>query len=173
MNYHNIKHDDMLNGDGLRVTLFVSGCTHKCPGCQNPETHDVDSGIPFDIDAFNEIAEELKKDYISGLTISGGDPLIAFNIGEIADLVELIKAMFPQKNIWLYTGYTIEEIKNLTSPFGNTNKLLRDAYIRVLSNVDVLVEGRFVKELADVNAPWVGSTNQRIINSKGMWKNGY
>lgn len=166
MNYHNIKHDDMLNGDGLRVTLFVSGCTHNCPGCQNPETHDVDSGIPFDADAFNEIAEELKKDYISGLTISGGDPLIAFNIGEIADLVELIKAMFPQKNIWLYTGYTIEEIKNLTSPFGNTNKLLRDAYIRVLSNVDVLVEGRFVKEFADVNAPWVGSTNQRIIKIK-------
>ena len=75
MNYHNILHDDMRNGEGLRVVLFVAGCNHHCKGCHNPETWDVNSGIKFDIDAFFEIMDELKKDYISGLTLSGGDPL--------------------------------------------------------------------------------------------------
>ena len=168
MNYHNIKHDDMLNGDGLRVTLFVSGCTHNCPGCQNPETHDVDSGIPFDAAAREEIFTELSKDYISGLTISGGDPLLFINVEDVAQLVEDVKWEFPKKTVWIYTGYTAEEIKNMINSSGYLNVV---PWIKVLKYTDVLVEGRFIKDLADVNEPWVGSTNQRIIrNMQEIWK---
>lgn len=154
MNYHNIKHDDMLNGDGLRVTLFVSGCSHHCPGCQNPETHPIDSGIPFDEAAKEEIFEQLSKDYIDGITFSGGDPCHPENIDTVVHLMYEIKDKFPDKTIWLYTGYTVDELG------------MRHWGVNVLRLADVIVEGEFVKELADVNAPWVGSTNQNVIRKK-------
>lgn len=154
MNYHNIKHDDMLNGDGLRVVLFVSGCSHYCNGCQNPQTWDNNSGIPFDEDALSEIFQELNKDYISGLTLSGGDPLNDHNLTDILNLVKMVKRNFPDKTIWIYTGYTFEEIQN------DNDKM------EIINLCDVLVDGPFIKELADVNYPWCGSTNQRVISLK-------
>lgn len=98
MNYHNITKDDMLNGDGLRVVLWVAGCTHRCPSCHNPETWDVFGGIPFDAAARRELWEELRKDYVSGITFSGGDPLHPENIKEVEKLARECKTQFPEKN---------------------------------------------------------------------------
>lgn len=151
MNYHNIKHDDMNNGPGLRVTLFVSGCDHYCNGCQNPETWSTKSGIPFDDTAIEEIFEQLNNDYISGITFSGGDPLNANNRVEVCSLIHQIRLKYGKsKSIWIYTGYTWEEIVNTLTP--------------VLLGVDVLIDGMFDKDLADVNYHWAGSTNQRVID---------
>lgn len=151
MNYHDIKHDDMNNGPGLRVTLFVSGCDHYCNGCQNPETWDTKSGIPFDNTAIEEIFKQLDNDYISGITFSGGDPLNANNRVEVCSLIHQIRLKYGKsKSIWIYTGYTWEEIVNTLTP--------------VLLGVDVLIDGMFDKDLVDVNYHWAGSTNQRVID---------
>lgn len=147
MNYHNITHDDMLNGDGLRVVLWVAGCTHHCKNCQNPETWDINGGIPFDKNAKEEIFNDLKKDYISGITFSGGDPLHPKHRKEVLELAKEIKEKFPTKTIWCYTGFLYEEVKDIEN----------------LKYIDVLVDGEFKEELKDVNLPWVGSSNQRVI----------
>ena len=131
MNYHNITKDDMLNGDGLRVVLWVSGCTHCCDGCQNPETWEVSSGIEFDEAARKELFEALELEHISGITFSGGDPLHPFNREEVLKLAKEIKEKMPSKTVWLYTGFLWEEIKDALD----------------LSNVDVLVDGEFKQEL--------------------------
>lgn len=167
MNYHDIKHDDMNNGSGLRVTLFVSGCNHYCPECQNQETWDTNSGIPFDEEAKNEIFEQLSKDYISGITFSGGDPLNDHNIEYVYSLISEVREKFPNKSIWLYTGYTWEE---LMSEYG----YIKTAYcipnikyerrIEIIGLCDVLVDGLFEADKADVNYHWAGSTNQRVID---------
>ncbi len=149
MRYHNITHDDMKNGDGLRVVLWVSGCSHHCPGCQNPETWDEQSGIEFDADAEEEIRKELEKNYISGITFSGGDPMYLGNRDEILRLAKMVKEEF-SKTVWLYTGYRYEEIKDTP----------------VLSFVDVLVDGRYEQDKRDVSLPWKGSSNQRVIDVK-------
>lgn len=148
MNYHNITHDDMLNGEGLRVVLWVAGCEHHCKNCQNPETHDPNGGIKFINETFDELLEALNHDHIQGLTLSGGDPLHPNNRYEIGQLCKLIKSFYPQKDIWLYTGYKFEEIKRL----------------KVMQYIDVLVDGRYIEELNDINYEWAGSTNQRIID---------
>lgn len=150
MNYHNILHDDMLNGDGLRVVLFVSGCEHHCKGCHNPQTHDPSSGIPFTRVEEDEIFEQLSKPYIQGLTLTGGDPLHPCNYETLLELCKTIKANFPTKNIWLYTGYRVEGIPTE----------MRE----IFQYIDTIVDGRFVEELKDVNLPYVGSSNQRIIH---------
>ena len=111
MQYHNITKDDMLNGDGLRVVLWVAGCGHACPGCHNPITWDAEGGLLFDQAAKDELFTELGKDYISGITFSGGDPLFPGNREEISELCREIRQKFPDKTIWLYTGYRWEEIK--------------------------------------------------------------
>lgn len=147
MNYHNITHDDMLNGDGLRVVLWVAGCTHHCKNCQNPETWDINGGIPFDKEAKEEIFDELKKPYISGITFSGGDPLHPKHRKQVLELAKEIKEKFPTKTVWCYTGFLYEEVKDIEN----------------LKYIDVLVDGEFKEELKDVNLPWVGSSNQRII----------
>lgn len=154
MNYHKITYDDQLNGEGLRVTLFVSGCSHYCAGCQNPQTWNLNSGKIFDKEAKNELFNYLLKDYISGLTLSGGDPLCFDNIYTIFDLCVEIKIKHPEKTIWLYTGYTYEYI--MKSPVLKT----------IMRYIDILVDGRFNKNLADANYKWAGSTNQRIIDMK-------
>lgn len=112
MNYHNITTDDMKNGDGLRVVLWVAGCSHHCKGCQNPVTWNPYDGVEFDIRAKNEIFRELKKKHIAGITFSGGDPLFSTNNGTIFRLCQEIKKKFPTKTIWIYTGYDWEDIKN-------------------------------------------------------------
>lgn len=156
MNYHDIQKCDMLNGNGIRITLFVSGCNHHCKNCQNPETWNPNSGIPFDENALNEIYDELKLDYIDGLTLSGGDPMNEANIDDIYTLVSKIKKDFPDKTIWIYTGYTYDELKNDNTENGEKRR-------KILEKCDVLVDGKFVEELKDVNYPYAGSTNQRII----------
>lgn len=148
MNYHNITKDDMLNGDGLRVVLWVSGCTHHCDGCQNPITWDLAGGLPFDNKAEDELFEALSKPHISGITFSGGDPLHPFNRQEVFRLMKKCKELYPQKTVWVYTGFLWEDIKD--------NEELQYA--------DVVADGRFVKELNDNNLHWVGSSNQRVIN---------
>lgn len=148
MNYHDITKADMLNGAGLRVVLWVSGCEQNCKGCQNPQTHDRNSGIEFDEEAEKELFEALKPDYISGLTLSGGHPLEQYNLPQCTRLARKFKELFPNKTLWLYTGYLWEQVKDL----------------ELMKYIDVLCDGRFVEELKDVNAHWVGSTNQRVID---------
>lgn len=150
MNYHNITKDDMLNGDGLRVVLWVAGCTHHCPECQNPITWDVSGGLPFDEAAEEELFEALNKPYISGITFSGGDPLHPFNREEVFRLSKKMRELMPQKTQWLYTGFLWEEIKEIPE----------------ISNLDVVAEGKFVPELFDEKIHWVGSSNQRVIDVK-------
>lgn len=148
MHYHNITKDDMLNGDGLRVVLWVAGCAHACPGCHNPETWEADSGIPFDQATKDELFAELEKDYISGVTFSGGDPLFPGNRETVGALCREIRQRFPDKTIWMYTGYRWELISELA----------------ILDTVDVLVDGRFEQALADTALHWRGSANQRLID---------
>lgn len=150
MNYHNITKEDMLNGDGLRVVLWVSGCNHHCKGCQNPITWDENGGLPFDKDAEVELFDALNKSYIDGITFSGGDPLFPGNRDEVFRLIKKCKTTYPEKSIWLYTGYTWEQIKDLDG----------------IKDIDVIAEGEFVEELLDNNIQWVGSSNQRVIDVK-------
>lgn len=165
MFYHNILHDDMRNGDGLRVVLFVSGCNHKCYNCQNPQTWDCNSGIEFDLAAKEEIFEQLNKDYISGITFSGGDPLHSNNLHEIYSLILEIRNKYPQKTIWLYTGFDFDELQK--------SNFSEDKFrMSIISLCDVLVDGEYVEELADVNYHWAGSTNQRIIDVKRSLEKG-
>ena len=150
MKYHNITKEDMLNGDGLRVVLWVSGCEHACEGCQNPVTWDPEDGLIFDEAAEIELFEELEKDYISGITLTGGDPLYPSNRDEITRLTNKVKESFPQKSIWLYTGYLWEDICGLP----------------VIKDIDVIVDGRFILEQLDNTLYWKGSKNQRVIDVK-------
>lgn len=156
MNYHNITKDDMLNGDGLRVVLWVAGCTHHCKNCQNPITWDVAGGLPFDKEAEDELFEALDKPYISGITFSGGDPLHFLNRDEVFRLVKKCREMYPQKTIWIYTGYLWDDVKDCKG----------------LELADVLVDGEFEEKLKDNNLHWVGSSNQKIIDIKQSLKTG-
>ena len=148
MRYHNITKDDMLNGEGLRAVLWLAGCEHACKGCHNAITWDIEGGLTFDGAAKQELFSILEKDYISGVTLSGGDPLHPKNRNDIAKLIKEIKEEYPNKTIWLYTGYRWEEIDVLP----------------LLKNVDVLLDGQYVEELKDPKLHWVGSSNQRIID---------
>ena len=156
MKYHNITKADMLNGEGLRVVLWVSGCSHKCPGCQNALTWDPNDGVPFDEKALEEIYQELKQDWCSGLTLSGGDPLFLNNRPMIRNVVLNVKENYPEKTIWCYTGYTWEE---LMEQLPNDNDL-KD----ILEHIDVLLEGKFILSQAETKLHYVGSANQRIID---------
>lgn len=156
MRYHNITKDDMLNGDGLRTVLWVAGCSHGCKGCQNPITWDICGGLPFDEAAKEELFAELRQSYVSGITFSGGDPLHEKNRDEVGALIDEIRKTFPDKTIWLYTGYLWEEIKDL--PY--------------IAQVDVVVDGEFIEELKDTTLHWKGSSNQRVIDVKETLKTG-
>lgn len=156
MRYHDITKDDMLNGEGLRVVLWVSGCSHNCKGCQNPVTWDPKGGVPFDRAAKAEIFDQLDRDYISGITYSGGDPMFLENREEILALTKEIKEKYPNKNIWLYTGYNWEEVKD--EP--------------VIPYLDVLVDGKYIEEERDVSLAWKGSKNQKVIDVPKSRKEG-
>ena len=156
MRYHNITKDDMLNGDGLRVVLWVAGCAHACPGCHNPVTWDPEGGLPFDEAARREIYEELEKDYVSGITFSGGDPLHPANIRGVTELASQIRSDFPDKTIWLYTGSTWNEVRDL----------------EVARYVDVLVDGTFQEAKKDNTLRWKGSSNQQVIDVQKTLKTG-
>lgn len=150
MRYHNITKDDMLNGDGLRVVLWVAGCLHCCKGCHNPITWDPDGGILFDDEAKQEIFGQLDKPYISGITFSGGDPMHSANRAEVRNFAAQIKERYPEKTIWLYTGELWENIMDDD----------------LMQYVDVLVDGEFVEEEKDTTLCWKGSANQRVIDVK-------
>ena len=151
MNYHNITKDDMKNGDGLRVVWWVAGCSHHCPNCQNPVTWDPDDGILFDKNARKELLDIISQDYISGITFSGGDPLFESNREEVYELIEYIKSVYPNKTVWLYTGYTFNDLKKFV-PIG------------VLNKIDVIVDGPYIEKFRDTTLKWRGSSNQRVID---------
>ena len=173
MNFHNITHNDMNNGSGLRVVLWCSGCSHHCHNCQNPQTWDINSGIPFDENAKKEIFKELSKDYISGITFSGGDPLNENNVKTVLNLVDEIRLSFPTKTIWLYSGYTLEQIMNpvVTDDFNPKRDKIIKMRQDIVKQCDVLVDGRYVDELRDVTLHWCGSSNQRVIDIPKTLKN--
>lgn len=154
MRYHDITKDDMLNGDGLRVVLWLAGCEHACPGCHNPITWNVEGGLSFDEDAKLELFELLGRDYISGITFSGGDPLHPASIREVTALAAEIKGKYPGKTIWLYTGDVWENI----------------CMEEIMQYLDVLVDGPFVEKQKDVKLLWKGSRNQRVIDVKQSLK---
>lgn len=172
MNYHNITHIDQNNGDGLRVVLWVSGCSHHCYKCQNPQTWNPESGILFDEEARKEIFQELDQDYISGITFSGGDPLYEGNVKEVYNLIGDIRNRYPNKTIWLYSGYTWEDIFS-----GNIlaleNKDIVQIRRSIILNVDVFIDGEYIESERDITLQWRGSKNQRVIDVKETLKNGH
>ena len=190
MNYHNITYPDMNNGDGLRVVLWLSGCSHHCYNCQNPQTWEANSGIPFDESAKKELFRELDKDYISGLTLTGGDPLFESNLDGVLDLVtefnkrynfqkvdsanpckmgvseaensNEFRLLFPNKSIWLYSGYQWSEIFNdgvyLTKECAGWKRR------EIVKQCTVMVDGRYIDSQRDISLRWRGSKNQNCID---------
>ena len=156
MRYHNITKDDMLNGDGLRVVLWVAGCSHCCEQCQNPSTWDPNGGLLFDEEAKKELFEALDKKYIDGVTFSGGDPMHISNYADIKNLAMEIKEKYPDKTIWMYTGDSWEEHCDEA----------------IMNYIDVLVDGEFHIAERDVKLLWKGSSNQRVIDVKETLRRG-
>lgn len=161
MNYHNITYPDLNNGIGLRVTLWLSGCDNKCKGCHNPQTWDKNSGAKFNDTTKKKLFDVLAKEYIEGITFSGGDPLHENNIKEVNELIDEIRTKYPQKTIWLFTGNTLENI-------------YKEESIRkeIVEKCDVLVDGRFMEEQKDLSLAWRGSRNQRVIDIPKTLKSG-
>lgn len=157
MNYSEIKNYDIANGPGVRVSLFVSGCTHRCEGCFNEMTWDFNYGSPFDERAQERILEYLEPDYIMGLTLLGGEPLEYLNWHALLPFVRTVKEKYPQKDIWCYTGYRFGEdvLDKFCSQW--------DGMKEFLSYIDVLVDGEFILKQKDISLQFRGSTNQRII----------
>lgn len=160
MRYHNITHDDMLNGEGIRVVLWVAGCEHHCEDCHNPITWNPQGGKLFTVNEMDEIDAELSKDYVAGVTFSGGDPLHPENRELIWNLIIHFKLGNLDKTVWMYTGYTWEEI------------IKDDKLYKCIEHVDVLVDGKFEKELVDKKYKWAGSKNQRVIDVQKSIKKG-
>ena len=156
---------DINNGPGFRVTIWVSGCTHACPGCQNKHTwkygqgHKLDDMVPYHITCKEKILNLIGDKHIDGVTISGGDPLdqSAQALKELAKFLSNIKKRYPEKSIWLYTGYLIEDLKNYP-------------YKEVIKNCDVIIDGPYIKEKRNITIPFRGSTNQRIIDVQKSFK---
>jgi len=164
MNYATIKYYDVANGPGVRVSLYVSGCRNHCKNCFNPETWDFNYGEPFTQETENSIIEGLKPDYIKGFTLLGGDPFEPENQKVLAPFLERLRKAYPDKSFWAFTGYDFDK-DLLTGKLGDL-----DTVLRMLGCLDVLVDGRFVEELKDINLLFRGSSNQRIILVKPTLK---
>ena len=158
MNYAEIKNCDIANGPGVRISLFVSGCTHHCPGCFNQVAWDFDYGQPFTQQTIDQILEMLKPGYIKGLTLLGGEPFEPENQGAIVDLLRQIKEKYPEKSIWAFSGYLFDR-DILSGRLGNWE--ITKEY---LSYLDVLVDGPFVEAKKNLSLRFRGSENQRIID---------
>lgn len=173
MNYLKIEHDDVCNGIGIRCTIWFTGCSHKCTGCFNKETWDENSGIEFNIEAKKELFDELSKDYISGITFSGGDPLHKNNIIEVNNIIQEIKKQFPNKTIWLYTGYTWEELSpNILIKGIDEESTIHNVRANIIKSCDVVVDGPYIDNLRDITLKWRGSSNQRVIDVQKTLQNG-
>ncbi len=157
MNYGNIKEKDIANGPGVRVTLFVSGCTHHCQDCFNPETWAFDYGQPFDETAEEIVMTALAPDHIRGLTLLGGEPMEPINQKALLPFLKRVRERFPKKTIWCFSGYTFEELTGQSRANVSTTPEL-------LSLIDVLVDGEFKKELKSLMLRFRGSSNQRILD---------
>lgn len=206
MNYLKIDKEDVCNGEGLRVVLWLSGCSHRCKGCQNPQTWDANSGIPFDESAKEELFRELDKDYISGLTLTGGDPLFESNLDGVLDLVTEVNKRYntvqdtayvkdknnniltdfsheirlssPQKSIWIYSGFVWENIFDKTlenimddgvpglSLIEECERTIQMTNMRkkIISQCNILIDGRYIESQRDISLPYRGSSNQRLID---------
>ena len=159
MNIAGINYESINDGEGVRTVIYVSGCSHKCPNCHNPETHDVNYGVKFTNELQNEIINNIKKrPFVSGITLSGGDPLHYNNMLDVFNLIQKLKDEFPNKNIWLYTGYRIESI------FKN------QLQTKIIEMCDVVVDGRYMDELKDLTLKFRGSSNQCLIDVKKTLK---
>lgn len=160
MNYATIKWCDIANGEGVRVSLFVSGCTHRCKNCFNEVAWDFNYGQPFDAAIQEKILKELSSGYIAGLSLLGGEPLEPQNQEALIPFIQKVKAAFPEKSIWCYTGFILDEStgtlkeKHKNTPFTKA----------LISLFDVLVDGPFVEELKDIRLKFRGSSNQRVID---------
>ena len=206
MKYHDITHDDMMNGTGLRACLWCSGCDHHCRNCQNPITWNPNDGVQFDESAKKEIFDELSKDYIAGITFTGGDPLYSQNLKDVLDLITDLRSKYPisrkidtiyrendnfkhniliknsdeirlscpEKTIWLYTGYTWEQIMYpvVTDDFNPERDRLLKMRRDIVKQCDVLVDGRYEEDKRDITYHWAGSTNQRVIDVQETLKQG-
>lgn len=167
MYYGNIKKFDIANGEGVRTSLFVSGCKNHCKNCFNRETWDFNYGQEFTNDTLEELMESVKPSFIKGLTILGGEPFEIENQETVYQIVKEFKKRFPDKTLWMYTGYLFDQ--DLVNENGkrHTNYTLN-----ILENVDILVDGRFVEELKNLSLKFRGSENQRIIKAKESLKEG-
>ena len=159
MNYGAIKKRDIANGTGVRVSLFVSGCTHHCPGCFNEATWDFSYGEPYTEATEAEILEALAPDYISGLSLLGGEPMEPQNQRVLLPLLRKMKAAFPTKTVWIYSGYTLEQLQS-------ESRGRCEVTDEILALTDILVDGRFVEAKKDIRLRFRGSSNQRLIDLK-------
>ena len=148
MKYNQVEFFSVANGDGIRTVLWVQGCNHHCVGCQNPQTWDSSAGRKYTEDVEKNIMNSLESEYVSGITLSGGDPLFPDNRDDVTALCKRIKEKYPNKTIWLYTGYLYEEVLNLD----------------IMGYIDVLVDGEYHAEERNLALPYCGSENQRVIN---------
>ena len=159
MHYGELKKCDIANGAGVRVTLFVSGCTNRCEGCFQPQTWDFCYGRPFTQETEAEIFSELDKSYVDGLTVLGGEPFEPANQGVLTALLRRVKERYPTKNVWCFTGFRLGEELLTEGSYPRTEHT-----DEMLSYIDILVDGRFVQELKDISVQCRGSRNQRIID---------
>lgn len=160
MNYATIKYNDIANGTGVRTSLFVSGCTHRCKGCFNSEAWDFNYGLPFTKEVEDEILKSLEPTYVDGLSVLGGEPFEPQNQLVLYPFLKRVKEKFPHKDIWCYTGYLFD--KELLSPSRATTPVTKD----MLSLIDVLVDGKFIEAKKNISLAFKGSENQRIIDVK-------
>ncbi len=166
MNYAEIKNCDIANGPGVRVTLFVSGCSHHCEGCFNEETWDFQYGEPFTQEVADSILEMLAPDYIAGLTLLGGEPLEPGNRTALLPLLRAVKEKYPGKDVWCYTGYLFD--KDILEKFCAQWEEMKE----FLSYLDVIVDGEFILEQKDISLQFKGSRNQRIIRVQESLRQG-
>jgi len=165
MYYGNIKKLDIANGEGIRVSLFVSGCRNRCEGCFQPETWNFAYGKPFTQETEEAILKALEPSYVDGLTLLGGEPFEPENQRVLVNLLHRVRQAYPAKDVWCYSGYTIEQIQGTLHPHCEVSD-------EMLSMIDVLVDGRFMQDLKDISLKFRGSSNQRILNVKETLKTG-
>ncbi len=166
MHYATIKNNDIANGPGIRVSLFVSGCTHRCPGCFNEEAWDFQYGQPFTQKTMDDLLEMLAPNYIKGLTLLGGEPFEPQNQPHIVEFLRQVKSVYPNKSIWAFSGYLFDKdiLTGRLGPWEITEEFL--------SYLDVLVDGPFIQEKKDLTLRFRGSSNQRLINVPASLKSG-